>query len=576
LSAHPNILNDLDDTPIATSGNYVAFPLNSPDDLEADRGEDERENLMKVGIASFPTRGVFAEAMLGHCNACEVRDVTRFWKWEESPCEAAPSIADIAPGPRGQTPSVTPSNMPAPVVQIAQTPSAPDPIGLAAALRVLGTPDIFRDMSGLTEVSRLLDTLANGPVSSMQDAQRLAREAQTRLRAEQVRGLPDGSRAVPKQTPSERNDNLQVARQAAETASALGIPLEGQQRIFENVLGTGFAPDTAANIATTLRESGPNWDRMERQFAITFPGLIAYLPGPWDTARDIALWNFDVDSADLGRFEDVLQNFGSFFEDWRDRGFSADIIGVASVSGSPTYNEQLSFDRAVAVSNMYHQRFQMPAARLNVRHIGARISPPPADVLDMFGDNELTWRAWNRRVELHAIPEPWIAATFDQIIAVLGTAAAPVRNQSERDRAIQLSQLLKSGQTDDLHIFSFSALLRDLTALWTTNAQSANQQMLNTWLLDPNRWDRFSFAGHMREQLARVVQPTAANQLLTTRVVEMLRAMHQAWGELDRYVTIQQSGASGAAIHVVMQRVYTWTGEQIDNDDSVYSVLRAP
>jgi hypothetical protein len=35
-------------------------------------------------------------------------------------------------------------------------------------------------------------------------------------------------------------------------------------------------------------------------------------------------------------------------------------------------------------------------------------------------------------------------------------------------------------------------------------------------------------------------------------------------------------GGSGAAIHVVIQRAYTWIGEQIANNDGVYSVLRAP
>ncbi|KAH7123899.1 hypothetical protein B0J11DRAFT_580655 [Dendryphion nanum] len=36
-------------------------------------------------LISLPTRGVFAEAKLGHCNANEIIDDTRFWDWQKSP-----------------------------------------------------------------------------------------------------------------------------------------------------------------------------------------------------------------------------------------------------------------------------------------------------------------------------------------------------------------------------------------------------------------------------------------------------------------------------------------------------------
>ena len=34
---------------------------------------------------SLPTRGVFGEAKLGHCNASEELDDTKFWNWQTSP-----------------------------------------------------------------------------------------------------------------------------------------------------------------------------------------------------------------------------------------------------------------------------------------------------------------------------------------------------------------------------------------------------------------------------------------------------------------------------------------------------------
>src|SRR5205823_2949055 len=41
---------------------------------------------------SLPTRGVFAEAVMGACNACEQIDDTRFWRWGDAPIDEPPSI----------------------------------------------------------------------------------------------------------------------------------------------------------------------------------------------------------------------------------------------------------------------------------------------------------------------------------------------------------------------------------------------------------------------------------------------------------------------------------------------------
>jgi hypothetical protein len=237
LASYPEVLARIEDTPLAVSGNSVAFGFALDDrQATADRPGWNLNEDVKVSRVTLPTRGLFAEAQLGHCNACEKRDVTRFWKWDESPCDKPPTIDSIRPGPQGQTPSVTPSTLPSSIVNIMQPPAAPDPVGLAAALNVLGTPNIFRDMSGLDEVSGLLDKLASGSVSSLQEAQKVAQQAQSRLKTQQAKAAAAGTR--PQQSPEQRFDNLNVAKEAAEAADNLGMSSEGQQRIFESVLGT--------------------------------------------------------------------------------------------------------------------------------------------------------------------------------------------------------------------------------------------------------------------------------------------------------------------------------------------------
>ena len=167
----------IDSVPVAISGQHIVF---------AYHGDDARITTPSPAagqpaatIVSLPTRGVLAEAQLGSCNACEKRDVTRFWKWEESPCEQAPAIEGISPGFRGQPTKVDQGQLPNAVVQITQPPSAPDPVGLAAALNLLGKGDAFRDMSGLPELQQLLSGLASGAVDLVK-AKQLAQEVQAK------------------------------------------------------------------------------------------------------------------------------------------------------------------------------------------------------------------------------------------------------------------------------------------------------------------------------------------------------------------------------------------------------------
>jgi hypothetical protein len=243
LSAHPDLLDALDDVPLAISGNYVAFAYDGPFvNWEAERASDPA--LPVEDIVTLPTRGVFAEAQLGHCNACEERDPTRMWDWKEMTIETPPEIGGVTPGPRGQTPAVTPAQLPGNVIQITQPPAAPDPAGLAAALKVLGTPDIFRDMSGLSEVSALLQKLSEQ--SSEANIKALAREAKDKL--DQAKGAgaqPAHSGADKTRTPAgEADPETQVDRlKAIEYAKEKGLIDEEQQNdAAQGVLGGELLP----------------------------------------------------------------------------------------------------------------------------------------------------------------------------------------------------------------------------------------------------------------------------------------------------------------------------------------------
>jgi hypothetical protein len=230
LGPQNELRESIDPQPVAVSGPYLVFPYNGSTD------SPDYEAPPQESITSLPTRGLLAEAQLGSCNACEKRDVTRFWKWEESPCtEEPPAIEGVTPGFRGLAPNLEPTALPSSVVQITQPPAAPDPVGLAAALNLLGQPDLFRDMSGLPELGQLLSGLASGAVD-LATAERLARQAKDKLG--QGGGTDGrGPGIADHRSSQERYDDLQVAREVARVGPELGWDGQTTAAVTSGIVG---------------------------------------------------------------------------------------------------------------------------------------------------------------------------------------------------------------------------------------------------------------------------------------------------------------------------------------------------
>ncbi|MFC4256647.1 hypothetical protein GRI97_18215 [Altererythrobacter xixiisoli] len=119
-------------------------------------------------LLTLPTRGVFAEAKLGHCNASEIIDSTRFWDWQTSPIpDAGPQISPVSLDSRtdGAEEGATPTPMPASLINIVNPSAQPAPTGLGAAASLLGSLGAFRDQSGMPQLGSFLETLANNTTS---------------------------------------------------------------------------------------------------------------------------------------------------------------------------------------------------------------------------------------------------------------------------------------------------------------------------------------------------------------------------------------------------------------------------
>lgn len=101
---------------------------------------------------SIPTKGVFAEGVLGNCNSCEIIEDERFWRWSQEPLPDNPTaIGTVNTDSRRSEPqSTTPTAFPEPIINIQNAPGAPDPTGFAAVADILKNTN-FKDITGLDQ-----------------------------------------------------------------------------------------------------------------------------------------------------------------------------------------------------------------------------------------------------------------------------------------------------------------------------------------------------------------------------------------------------------------------------------------
>ena len=233
------LLDLVDNRPLDVLADYVVFPA---------RGFHERnDELLSLNPAklerlmTLPTRGVFGDAKLGHCNASEEIDDTRFWNWQTSPItEEAPGIGDVDINTsRNAAANLTATELPSSIVNIVNPQSLPDPTGMAAALKVLGTPEIFRDMSVSKEVGDLLNKLADKSVD-INEASNRAKAIQQQQRQEAsapaTAGTPTGKPSAPTPTavsPAEAQQQIKVVENQASKGT---ITQEEKQQYVKKAL----------------------------------------------------------------------------------------------------------------------------------------------------------------------------------------------------------------------------------------------------------------------------------------------------------------------------------------------------
>lgn len=170
-AAHKSLASIVKNQLIGIAGNALIFPVAAGVKVDrsyiivkpADDGEENSETRVSLFDhyrpltppppyrISLPTRGIYAEAVQGACDACENVKDNSSQDWEKFKTDEPTPISTVTV----PTPSVTDwkaafKDFATPIVNIQNAPTAPAPgVGLAGLSELLGKSDIFKDITGL-------------------------------------------------------------------------------------------------------------------------------------------------------------------------------------------------------------------------------------------------------------------------------------------------------------------------------------------------------------------------------------------------------------------------------------------
>lgn len=259
LTDGSSALDHVENRPLEMIGDWVAYPCRDREWTEliqeqlerTDAGAEDRDADER--LVTLPTRGIFADAKLGNCNVSEEIDNTRFWDWQQSPIpHFATQIMPIqAATPQSEKQDLGSTPLPSSLINIVNPPAAPDPTGMTSALSAITTPNIFRDMSGSTEVADLLKRLSDNTISIAE----AANTAKAIQRKQASAGGGGGSAAPSSSTPG----GIGGPRAQPNQGSAVNRDLHDRLNVLRRAVDEGrMTPEGATqSFQKTLAESSP-------------------------------------------------------------------------------------------------------------------------------------------------------------------------------------------------------------------------------------------------------------------------------------------------------------------------------
>jgi hypothetical protein len=192
------LLNCVDNRLLGFFGNSMILPFRIPQTqrgdviegqdgnavLDLDQGEIERALLAyqqagfqpPTSTISLPTHGVLGEAVLGCCPSAEKIDLTRFWNWQDSASDAAPTISPVSlpTGSPSLTAGLTAPNslgaLPGLINNVLTAPAPNSSLLQSLGQNFASQKDFDTALTGATQLASLIQNTQNTASQARADA----------------------------------------------------------------------------------------------------------------------------------------------------------------------------------------------------------------------------------------------------------------------------------------------------------------------------------------------------------------------------------------------------------------------
>lgn len=155
-----SIASIVDREPLGVIGNSLVFRIGAGSFVPQDKidtpkrlydfyaPEDRTTDPLRI---SLPTDGLYAQTIMDPCSAVEEHHGSTDWVLTNAEPELGSLDASLLSSRRADpVAGTTPISTPATIINLQNAPDAPAPNGLGAALGVLGSANLFRDLAGLS------------------------------------------------------------------------------------------------------------------------------------------------------------------------------------------------------------------------------------------------------------------------------------------------------------------------------------------------------------------------------------------------------------------------------------------
>lgn len=215
--------------PLAVVGNALVFKVargafvgvNGMKSLEEVRNfyETKQRDADPMRI-SLPTGGVYAQALMDECNACEEHFGNTDWVLDEDDIQPQELDQGLLSSRRAEPTDLTPTELPETLISLQNAPAAPAPSGLQGALDAVTKGDSFRDLAQVAgtqqnaraalEAAKALASEFGNLSAKQMDAERAARERleNSDLPPEQKKAVADKFTPKPGRTASEECEDI--------------------------------------------------------------------------------------------------------------------------------------------------------------------------------------------------------------------------------------------------------------------------------------------------------------------------------------------------------------------------------